>query len=395
MAPQDSRRRIQMHSRHTRQSASESIASRVAIHRCPPETMATRPAGPRRTRRRLLFTLTALTALAGCKQLEEDARSVGEGLGAIFDTGETQPDLANGGPAGRSPSTRPEPASAHPKTPHSLKAYPQRVLEEKLEDGSTHLELKDFESVKVQQEDPLWCWAACAQMVSRYLGKERSQQEVVAAIKGVGEDGSPRREAATRYEILCSLVPDRAPFSPIGELAQGIAGRLGEDPMEYLAGKKRIRFDKGTWRQIKNESLKGYLMITHIVERLRNGYPYVVGLSDDGAEIGHAWVLYGVTYRPNSIKEAARDLDDILHVFDDDSDTRESSGFVNVLEDFTDKTDQRYDIEEVLLIDPWYGQTKTMRGEVFRKRLDFAMSSYEASEELDTWRSLAQEEDRP
>lgn len=114
-----------------------------------------------------------------------------------------------------------------------------------------------FREFVAQQRQDNWCWAACAQMVLNYQGVDVTQEDVV------------RRVFGAEYNR-----PGTA-----DDIAKGTNG----------------------WH-FKNHRIKSYTeqvnysTATSLIIDLRDKYPLVVGLRMPGQDIGHAYVLTGISF---------------------------------------------------------------------------------------------------
>lgn len=115
-----------------------------------------------------------------------------------------------------------------------------------------------FKDFVAYQEEDLWCWAACVQMVLNYQGVQVDQEAIVNRAKG-------RRinEAGNAHDI------QRA--------ADG-----------WKTGSHIIR------AKIDNPM---YISAQTFINDLKDKYPLIIGMRMPGQNIGHAYVLTGVSFR--------------------------------------------------------------------------------------------------
>lgn len=104
-----------------------------------------------------------------------------------------------------------------------------------------------------------WCWAACIQMVLNYHGLYVTQADVVTRIYG----GPYVNRPANEQQILNALT--------------GWA-------MDY----------RGRYSQI--HAMGGFTSVQEIVTGLSRKWPLIVGLTNPGSSIGHAYVLTAIEY---------------------------------------------------------------------------------------------------
>ena len=223
-------------------------------------------------------------------------------------------------------------------------------------------ECRNFTKVATTQHDPMWCWAACAEMIHTYYGRKITQEEIVAQIMSAtsAEDGNSQA-AATNRQILLALHPDyqqeKARYT--ARLKQrGVNASLTIDAEQYISSQ-----------------LEPYTVNTDAaIDSLRRRQPLIAALRDDRTStLGHAYVMYGATYveRP---PDARRDLN------------RELQGW---FKDAASVVPYRYGLVSVELIDPYTGESVTMDAETFGARMDFMISRESARRALeDEYKSI-------
>jgi hypothetical protein len=119
------------------------------------------------------------------------------------------------------------------------------------------LELEDFASYAASQEDPVWCWAACAAMVRDYTthrgqpGHEadpraaaKQQADVVARILQRTKESGGSEEAASKTEVLGAL--DVEEYEKLLEIEKRVEGNVTEAVIEaLLSGDEEADDDTG------------------------------------------------------------------------------------------------------------------------------------------------------
>lgn len=118
------------------------------------------------------------------------------------------------------------------------------------------IETTYFKTYVARQRSQNWCWAACTQMVLNYQGVNVSQEQIVERVFGsrVDRPGSAQN------------------------IVQGASGW-------YVDGR--------TIGAKADNSFIPQKMINDLV----NKYPLVVGLSIPGQNVGHAYVLTGISFQ--------------------------------------------------------------------------------------------------
>lgn len=113
-----------------------------------------------------------------------------------------------------------------------------------------------FKSYVARQRSQNWCWAACTQMVLNYQGVNVSQEQIVERVFGTQVD-----RPGTAQNIV-----------------QGASGW-------YVDG-----------RTIGAKADCSFIP-QKLIDDLVNKYPLVVGLSMPGQNVGHAYVLTGLSFK--------------------------------------------------------------------------------------------------
>lgn len=116
-----------------------------------------------------------------------------------------------------------------------------------------------FKSYVARQRSQNWCWAACTQMVLNYQGVNASQEQIVERVFG-------------------SLIDRPGSAQNIVQGASGwyVDGRTIEAKADYSSIPQKL------------------------IDDLVNKYPLVVGLSMPGQNVGHAYVLTGLSFQKQS-----------------------------------------------------------------------------------------------
>ena len=118
------------------------------------------------------------------------------------------------------------------------------------------IETSYFKAYVARQRNNNWCWAACTQMVLNYQGVSASQEQIVERVFGSQED------------------------------RPGTAENIVE-------GAKGWYVDGCTIAAKADYSFQPQKLINDLV----NKYPLVVGLSIPGQNVGHAYVLTGLSFQ--------------------------------------------------------------------------------------------------
>ena len=118
------------------------------------------------------------------------------------------------------------------------------------------IETSYFKAYVARQRSDNWCWAACTQMVLNYQGVSVSQEQIVERVFGsrVDRPGSAQN------------------------IVQGASGWHVDG---HTIGAKA----------------DNYFIPQKLIDDLVNKYPLVVGLSMPGQNVGHAYVLTGLSFQ--------------------------------------------------------------------------------------------------
>ena len=161
--------------------------------------------------------------------------------------------------------------------------------------------IPDFPRRGVVQEAPVWCWAACTQMVLAHYDIEEDQNAIATRIHGTNPDDTARVQAASKYEIACALAgvtgPDRVPFDLVWKGFLDSAKRYDpvqlQDASVSFGGAKEASELAALWLPTTSVTLQDM--------RDLSKHPMVVGLRDSQDDsMGHAYVLYGARFVPRT-----------------------------------------------------------------------------------------------
>lgn len=228
------------------------------------------------------------------------------------------------------------------------KAFVKRVDDA---DNRFQVSLEGFQAVAVVQEEPVWCWAASAEMIHAFHGQQMTQEQIVERIKSRSA-GEPRAvEAAGRNEIMLALNPDMAeaydPSHRAGLIVGSVAeGRYEEEHALAYAASQIER------RQVNTDQ---------IIDALSRGEPVVIGLNNPGSRTGHACVLFAAEYG----RLQQRALGSIM-------------GAIPLV-----GHPHLYALHRVWYVDPWTGKTASLEADAFAQRIGFIMTAPMARESLE------------
>jgi hypothetical protein len=144
-------------------------------------------------------------------------------------------------------------------------------------------ELTGFEKNYAAQEQPLWCWAACAEMIHSYYGTRVPQSEIAGMVKRGDRDAPPtaeQLEAAGKREIMVALNPE-------------MRDEVEEAAMHML--RTGGTFDTGAWLDARIAQFRSS-NTDLLVEGLRRREPAVVGALTRDRSGRHALVAFAVEY---------------------------------------------------------------------------------------------------
>jgi hypothetical protein len=207
--------------------------------------------------------------------------------------------------------------------------------------------------VKAQQQENVWCWAACAEMIYKYHGKKITQKEIAERIHGHDEAGAAKVKAASMYEILVALAG-----------AEGKADRtdrfLERFEKESAKSKNGVTVDVGTYINgwIEEDTVNS----DELIAEIKGKEPVVIGMAhDERFKGGHAMVVYGVNYKP-----AERNMLERAVSGDDSTMVSRMSGI------------RKFEITSLKVMDPWTGEPREITGKEFKEGCDFMMSQRRA-----------------
>lgn len=118
------------------------------------------------------------------------------------------------------------------------------------------IETSYFKAYVASQRSNNWCWAACTQMVLNYQGVSVTQEQIVERVFGLQVD-----RPGTAQNILQ------------GARGWYVDGKTIESKADYSFQPQKL------------------------IDDLVNKYPLVVGLSMPGQNVGHAYVLTGLSFQ--------------------------------------------------------------------------------------------------
>lgn len=143
-----------------------------------------------------------------------------------------------------------------------------------------------FAAVSAIQETDASCWAACAEMIHRYYGRDIRQEEIVDRIvsDGAGREGASR--AASRREIMLALNPD----IPIR--------RYGTEMWSKMKATNNVTVNLNPGWLISKWLLEATIGPDDVVAEILKQRPVVLGLRpNDGEASGHVVVAYQVDFK--------------------------------------------------------------------------------------------------
>lgn len=254
-----------------------------------------------------------------------------------------------------------------------------------------------IEASEAKQRTDVWCWAACAEMIHRYKGRDISQEEIAARIHGgispgmTDEEKKAAARAGSYDEIIRALVSSSdLPPQAVREASTALDALLterdvGVDEEGYLGS------------HIQRRTINSDIMVDDLLE----GEPVVVGLRfpprPDGEPAavngvkGHAYVAYGATFRRNTsnmVEKAVAGLSQIGRGV-----AARTTGEDRDLNRWLNRVPRKYDLIEVQLMNPWTGTPEPMPAAAFAERVDFMISGREARQILEDEQLLEVEDE--
>lgn len=252
---------------------------------------------------------------------------------------------AAAGPSSSAPPQRAAPAqpgfganpfdagSARTNEPANRRTTPihQPPAEPEIKPGQ--VTIPNFTRFAIKQEKPVWCWAACAEMIHRYHGETRLTQRVLAQrIIGRAEinpdaGGTDVVKTAQQEEVLAALSPR------VWEMLE----RRDE---RRQTSKSRQKQADG-WRVNYIALFVGPMLRYDPEEMIRSleaGEPAVVAF---GRPSKHVCVVYAATFE-----------------------RKKEKGLFGLSRDVCE-------VKSVTVLDPWEGQPEVIDGASFKTRVDF------------------------
>jgi hypothetical protein len=156
--------------------------------------------------------------------------------------------------------------------------------------GVSELQIEGFSEFKAEQQAPVWCWAACIQMMLKQHGIEWNQKDIASEVKGRAHD----IEAATAEEITKALSGLR-PTTPSGTVS--INGGWSADCLYFPV--------------VNNVGLENVITRSIAVQR-----PLIMSFRA-GSGVQHVVLVFKVAYQPEpSAMEIREDIpiaDRVVH----------------------------------------------------------------------------------
>lgn len=218
-----------------------------------------------------------------------------------------------------------------------------------------------------RQEEDVWCWAACAEMVSLHYDPRSTltQEAIVTQIQGLQRAGM-RPRAAMELEVAGALDPEgwAKQRARLAELTKPVAA-------DGQARTYKIDFDPGAVVRMWVGKLR-YGPREMVID-LRANDPVIVGFkpSSKTARDGHVCVVFGAEYvatRNNPLEKMFRET----------------------LGESPATSGDGYKLASVRYVDPWEGTVEKMSAEEFNRRRDFTMSRAGARRAVEEWNKALQ-----
>lgn len=314
--------------------------------------------------------------LSGCETVQKGVETAGQAIGIyqqVQDASKTSA-VADTQPADQ---TTP-PIQNQPEIDVVFAAGKQRVETTPFENGFTQSVIEDFTTNAAEQENSLWCWAAACEMVLRYSGSfdpsVHTQEAIVERVKGLDAAGGLPNEAGQRREIMMALVP---------EFGRKLTDRTTAAVAAY--------FQNQRWDTLEikpTAALMPYIKLNPrhqdpIVESISKDFmPAIVVMlwNEDPDAPAHAWVAHGVRYKSTGNAEMMDTGKEILSWFDEsDKDLVDNNSEVDVsANDLTDLFSEsfvkKYEVDSVLLYDPYHDSSKWYAIADIQARLVYIMT---------------------
>jgi len=215
-----------------------------------------------------------------------------------------------------------------------------------------------FERCEAEQEEPQWCWAACAQMLYRYHGQQVSQKDIVRRIAGNKEE-----QTAGYFEVMRALSATDVNFrKKLGDLFNG-KNEVVDLTWLANAGLEKLR-----------------PRCELLVAELERHEPCVIGIMDDpNGKVGHACVVYEVEYRDSQNLPG-----EVLHRIL--SGTNGSAAGVKSMNLGAALPERNIELIRAKIFDPWKGIGETnWDGKILQGQLQFVLSRAEAETLYDSY----------
>ena len=236
-------------------------------------------------------------------------------------------------------------------------------------------ECPNFKDVIVTQKTPVWCWAASSVMVRKYYDPADpvTQEQLAQQITHVSGTDPAKAKAAGLQQIMVALNPDytKRVAERSGQLiAQKITtrdGSLTANVTDLAIGQVQ------PWSASSDD----------LVEAVTSSNPAIVGLRDEGANMGHAVVVYAATYEPVEQSVGKSIFGNVV-----DSVVKHEAGSRGIRSDQVDavgvtKGAPKYRLAEVEYVDPMDGKRYKLNAQGFKNRVDFIITKERAREILD------------
>ncbi|HQY88521.1 MAG TPA: C39 family peptidase [Tepidisphaeraceae bacterium] len=215
----------------------------------------------------------------------------------------------------------------------------------------------NFKEVIVKQATPVWCWAASAEMVHRYYGRTDITQDALAKkITNASKDDPEKIRSAGLQEIMLALQPEydqRAADNMSNALADG------EIEIDYVNA-------AGSFFMQNNATSDD------LIDAIVGGNPAIVGLRDPNTKMGHAVVVFGVTYKPTGKEQESNAFTGFM-----DSLTNNNASAFGI------KGPAKYALYEIQYADPMDGKRYSLNAGLFASRKDFIMTRDRAAQVLE------------
>jgi hypothetical protein len=236
-------------------------------------------------------------------------------------------------------------------------------------------ECENFKDVIVTQKTPVWCWAASSVMVRKYYDANDpvTQEALAQQITNVSGDDPAKAKAAGLQQIMVALNPDYEQ-RVTERSAQLIANKLTTRDGSFTANYADLAIGQvAPWSASSDD----------LVDALAGRSPAIVGLRDEGANMGHAVVVYAATYEPVQASAGRSIFGNVM-----DKVVKNEAGTRGIRSDQIDavgvtKGPAKYRLAEVEYVDPMDGKRYKLNAQGFKNRVDFIITKERAREILD------------